>query len=101
MSHKLAINPTLNLLNVYRIAPQARGGGWWKFERRHNEDIEAAFAAGATSTDLLICGKIYTIDLANRVQFVKGSCCNFCLRRRAIKRDRATAESVGVAGLVL
>jgi len=74
---------------------QARGGGWWKFEARHSEDIEAAFVAGAASTDLLICGKVYTIDLANRVQFVKGD----PLRRRFIKRDRATAQSVGVAGV--
>ena len=47
---------------------QARGGGWWKFEGRHNEDIEAAFTTGTPSIDILICGKIYTIDLANRVQ---------------------------------
>ena len=47
---------------------QARGGGWWKFEERHNEEIETAFAANEPGLDTLICGKIYTIDLVNLVQ---------------------------------
>ena len=76
---------------------QARSGGWWKFERRHSEDIEEAFLTGTRSFDTLICGKLYTIDLVNLVQFAKDN----PMRRRTIKRDAAMAQSVGVAGLVL
>ena len=61
------------------------------------QEIETAFLAGTPRIDTLICGKIYTIDLCNRVQFTKDD----PTRRRAIKRDAALASSVSVAGLVV
>jgi len=34
------------------------GNGWWKFEERHNEEIEKAFVSGHRDVDMLICGQV-------------------------------------------
>ena len=70
--------------------------GWWKFEHRCNEDIEAAHGAGRTSLDLLICGHVYVIDLQGMAQYRK----DMPSRKRKIKRDAVLAQCKGVAGLV-
>ena len=60
--------------------------------------IEDARARGETSIQAQIAGHIYTIDLAEGVQFQRG---NSRLRRR-IKRDTSNAlgnQRLGTAGL--
>eukprot|EP00088_Acartia_fossae_P012903 TRINITY_DN1667_c0_g1_i1.p1 TRINITY_DN1667_c0_g1~~TRINITY_DN1667_c0_g1_i1.p1 ORF type:complete len:444 (-),score=73.23 TRINITY_DN1667_c0_g1_i1:454-1785(-) len=70
--------------------------GWWRFERRNNEDIEKSYLQGEQSTQLLIVGKLYTIDFVRMEQYQS----NFPQRKRHIKRDLRTSQCKGVAGLV-
>lgn len=69
--------------------------GWWKFDERTNEDIEAAFARGATKEDFLICGNMYSLDFQNMLQLRKDG----CGRVRRIKRDLANVAAKGIAGM--
>jgi len=70
--------------------------GWWRFEERQHDDIEQSYLQGAQSTELLICGRLYTIDFVRMEQFPK----NYPGRKRQIKRDLRSSSSKGVAGLV-
>lgn len=71
--------------------------GWWKFEQRHNEDIEASYMENADRFESLICGHLYVIDFKDMVQYRKDQ----LGRRRKIKRDVVLAQCKGVAGLVV
>ena len=74
----------------------ARGGTWWRFEARDNDDLEAAFKAGLRRLDTLICGHNYIVDFVDMMQ-VRAD--DFTKRRR-IKRDLYTTGHKGVAGLM-
>ena len=52
--------------------------------------------SGLNRIELLICGQIYIVDLANFAQFRR----DIPGRVRRIKRDLVTAQAIGVAGLV-
>ena len=41
---------------------EGRGGGWWKFEVRLNQEIEEGYSAGALAMETLICGNLYVVD---------------------------------------
>jgi E3 ubiquitin-protein ligase RNF146 len=84
-------------VNNWQWFYQSRGGGWWKFEERNNQDIEDAFHAGQEQMDTLICGNMYTVDFVSLCQFNRDD----ATRKRRIKRDSVLAQSVGVAGMVL
>ncbi len=71
--------------------------GWWKFEVRHNRELEEAFHGGLNMYETLICGHVYTIDFSRMIQFRK----DFPSKQRKIKRDVVLAECKGVAGMVL
>ena len=82
---------------------EGRGGGWWRFEGRNNEDIEDAFERDPdVDYETLICGHIYVIDFVNMVQYRKGvNGVAVDGPRRRIKRDKVDPrECKGVAGLV-
>ncbi len=71
--------------------------GWWKFEVRHNQELEEAFQNGLNTCEALICGHIYVIDFTRMIQFRKDS----LPKKRRIKRDVIRAKCKGVAGMVL
>ncbi|XP_059093034.1 E3 ubiquitin-protein ligase rnf146-like isoform X2 [Tigriopus californicus] len=71
--------------------------GWWKFEQRHNQEIEASFGNQDEQLEALICGHLYIVDFKNMVQYRK----DHMGRRRKIKRDVVLARCKGVAGLVV
>lgn len=50
---------------------KARHGGWWRYERRHEDEIEEAYQCGARCVDMLIAGSLYRIDLENMRQYRK------------------------------
>jgi E3 ubiquitin-protein ligase RNF146 len=70
--------------------------GWWRFEERNNEDLEKSYLQGEQRFELLICGKLYTIDFVRMEQFQT----QFPQRKRHIKRDLRSTSCKGVAGLV-
>ncbi|CAD6184687.1 unnamed protein product [Caenorhabditis auriculariae] len=52
---------------------QARRQGWWRFDPRIENDIEAAKKNGLPVTEVWICGRNYVIDFVRMVQFPKGN----------------------------
>jgi E3 ubiquitin-protein ligase RNF146 len=73
--------------------------GWWKFEARNNEELENAFQRDGTTNivEILICGRIYIMNLTNMEQYRKDG----SGKKRRLKRDAVFAQCKGVAGLVL
>lgn len=69
--------------------------GWWQYEGRLCADLEAAYQRGERTHDALIAGSIYTLDFNNWVQQRRDD----PSRRRRIKRDLATSNHKGVAGI--
>lgn len=79
---------------------EAGQGGWWRFEKRTNEEIETARSQGLKVINLVICGNVYVIDINEKVQYRKDG----SGRRRAIKNHLELNESKdvkGVAGLIV
>uniref|UniRef100_A0A915PQS4 E3 ubiquitin-protein ligase n=1 Tax=Setaria digitata TaxID=48799 RepID=A0A915PQS4_9BILA len=81
----------------------ARHGGWWRYERRHENEIEEAYQHGLHSIDLLIAGSLYCVNFDSMCQYRKdlGRTGRFT---RAVKRveegDSSLDGSVrGIAGL--
>ncbi|XP_044255907.1 E3 ubiquitin-protein ligase rnf146-like [Tribolium madens] len=69
--------------------------GWWQYDERTSKEIEAAYKRGEQTSELLIAGFLYIIDLENMLQLRR----NEPGRRRKIKRDFATIPKKGIAGL--
>jgi len=69
--------------------------GWWRFEKRNNEELEENFTSDQKVFETMICGNLYVIDFNTMEQFQK----NFPTRKRKIKRDLRTSTCKGVAGL--
>lgn len=76
---------------------EARSGGWWKYDERTMQDLEKAYESKQSKAQLLIVGQLYEIDFDEMIQYRANNPNLF----RRIKRDVATAESRGVAGLRL
>ncbi|KAK2723026.1 E3 ubiquitin-protein ligase RNF146-like isoform X2 [Artemia franciscana] len=99
-------NPkVINHEEIARIASEGDGyiwyyegsNGWWQYDHRTNQEIEAAFSCNRSSCEVLIAGFIYKVDFEEMVQFrVHGPG-----RKRRIKRDLVSASKKGVAGLLL
>ncbi|VDO30507.1 unnamed protein product [Onchocerca flexuosa] len=49
----------------------ARHGGWWRYECRHENEIEKAYQNGLHSIDLLIAGSLFCIDFDSMCQYKK------------------------------
>ncbi|KAL5262965.1 hypothetical protein ACHWQZ_G008393 [Mnemiopsis leidyi] len=79
---------------------EGRNGGWWEFDVRTAEQIEALFNDGSCdgpkTLELMIAGLIFIIDLNAMCQVRKN---NPNIRRR-IKRDKEINDKKGVAGIV-
>ena len=72
------------------------GNGWWQYDDRTSQEIEAKHKVGEKVFELLIAGFLYIIDLENMVQVRR----NDRSRKRKIRRDVISLQGVkGVAGL--
>ncbi|EFO26284.1 WWE domain-containing protein [Loa loa] len=79
----------------------ARNGGWWRYERRHESEIEEAYQHGLHSIDLLIAGSLFCINFINMFQYRKELGSKFT---RPVKRIEEGDPSLdgdvrGIAGL--
>ena len=79
---------------IYKWFYEGRNG-WWQYEDRASDQLEEAFTTEKQTTEILIAGFVYIVDIENMVQYRK----NYPTRRRRIKRDKAQADKKGVAGL--
>ncbi|CAG9538708.1 unnamed protein product [Cercopithifilaria johnstoni] len=81
----------------------ARHGGWWRYESRHENEIEEAYQLGLRSIDLLIAGNLFSINFDSMCQYRK----DFSRRgrrTRPVKRIEKGESSLdgavrGIAGL--
>lgn len=72
-------------------------GGWWKYDSRSSVELEEAHRNALVTTELTLCGTLYTVNLVDRVQFNKQD----PSRKRQIKREHvAVSRAKGVAGLL-
>lgn len=69
--------------------------GWWLFDARVSQEIEAEFKNEKEEFEVAISGFIYLIDFKKMIQFRK----DFPSRIRRIKRDQAEPSTKGIAGL--
>lgn len=69
--------------------------GWWLYDERTSQEIEAAWSNDEQRCELLIAGFLYIIDFEHMLQYRR----NDPSRRRRIKRDQASGPKKGVAGL--
>ncbi|KAK9881495.1 hypothetical protein WA026_016378 [Henosepilachna vigintioctopunctata] len=69
--------------------------GWWQYDERTSKELEAAYKSGDKTSELLIAGFLYVVDLENMIQIRR----NDPSRRRNIKRDLASIPKKGIAGL--
>jgi len=93
-SQELNDTPPLLAEDEYQWFYEGRNG-WWRFEARNNDELEANFYAGNQQFETLICGNLYVMDLVNFNQFQKST----PQRKRRIKRDLKTSLCKGVAGV--
>lgn len=83
-------------MSVY-LYSQGRNG-WWLYDKRASDEIEAAYSQEATGCQLLIAGHLYIIDFDKMLQYRRDE----PQRQRRIKRERADAEgniTKGIAGI--
>lgn len=69
--------------------------GWWRFEKRNNDELEENLRDGNQHFETMICGNIYVMDLVQFEQYQKDR----PQRKRKIRRDLKSMECKGVAGL--
>ncbi|CAL8086725.1 unnamed protein product [Calicophoron daubneyi] len=69
--------------------------GWWQYDERTSEELEGAFIRKLQSCEVSLAGFIYTIDFQSMTQMRK----DHSGRKRRIKRDLATCEKKGIAGI--
>ncbi|XP_074641497.1 E3 ubiquitin-protein ligase rnf146-like [Tubulanus polymorphus] len=70
--------------------------GWWQYDQRTSMEIEDRYVKDEEKVfELLIAGFLYIIDLENMIQVRR----NDPSRRRRVKRDLATIEKKGIAGI--
>ncbi len=72
--------------------------GWWQYDERTNACLELEFMKKTKKFEVLIAGRLYTIDFEN---FAQTRSDNFSLKR-SIKRELSTNNGLrikGIAGL--
>ena len=80
--------------------------GWWRFEERHNREIEDMYKSGRPTGEILIVGHVYVMDFVNLCQYRKSDnndgfgYAGPQGRKRIIKRANKNAQYIGIAGLV-
>ncbi|KAL5970023.1 hypothetical protein TSMEX_002221 [Taenia solium] len=71
--------------------------GWWQYDERTAEEIEAAYTQSLPQCEVFIAGHFYVIDFTNMCQYRK----DHTGRSRRIKRDSAGMSKKGIAGIRL
>ncbi|KAK4290056.1 hypothetical protein Pmani_037023 [Petrolisthes manimaculis] len=71
--------------------------GWWQYDERTSQELEAAYGSGQRACEVLVAGFLYIIDFDRMVQLRR----NDPSRRRRIKRDLSSIPKKGVAGIKL
>jgi len=70
--------------------------GWWQYDDRTNDEVEAFHARGESKCELLIAGFLYIIDFEQMLQYRRSD----PSRRRRILRDRVSVvPRKGIAGI--
>ncbi|KAL0273145.1 UNVERIFIED_CONTAM: hypothetical protein PYX00_005889 [Menopon gallinae] len=69
--------------------------GWWQYDERTSSDLETAYQKGDRTCELLVAGYLYVADFDKMLQYRRSDSC----KRRRIKRDIASTNKKGVAGL--
>ncbi|KAM3721643.1 E3 ubiquitin-protein ligase [Dirofilaria immitis] len=81
----------------------ARHGGWWRYECRHENEIEKAYQNGLHTIELLIAGSLFCINFDSMCQYKKdlGRRSEFTRPVKRIERgDCSLVGTVrGIAGL--
>jgi len=82
-------------LNDVRWYYEGRNG-WWQYDDRTSDELEAFHARGDSKCELLIAGFLYIIDFEQMLQYRRSD----PSRRRRILRDRVSAvPRKGIAGI--
>ncbi|CAO4379424.1 unnamed protein product [Caenorhabditis nigoni] len=50
---------------------RGKSQGWWRFDPRHERDIEESYRNGNLHCDVLICGRTYIIDFQRKCQYLQ------------------------------
>lgn len=82
----------LSLATVSLFVMKCDLAGWWKYDERSNDELEAAWNTGATECSLLLAGAVYCIDFSSMVQTRR----NDRTRRRHVRRDAPTLPAKGI-----
>lgn len=82
--------------NAYQWFYEGRNG-WWQYDDRTSMELETAFKKEEQRCEVLVAGFLYIIDFHHMVQMRR----NDPSRRRRIKRDLASINKKGVAGIRL
>lgn len=94
----LDLNASLNESqeeNMYWLY-RGKNQGWWRFDPRHERDIDQAFNSNQNHCEVLICGRTYIIDFDDASQYPKDA----PTQRREVKRvSAADFDQMGVKGL--
>ncbi|VDN06267.1 unnamed protein product [Thelazia callipaeda] len=83
-----------------KIFNKARYEGWWRYEPRHESEIEKAYQSGLHSIDLLIAGSLYSINFDSMCQYKK-NLDRFSREIKRIEKGETPLDGVvhGIAGL--
>lgn len=75
---------------------RGKNQGWWRFDPRHERDIDEAYNKDEDHCEVLICGRTYVIDFNEQCQYLK----EIPTQRREVKRVSAEDfDTMGVKGL--
>ncbi|KAF1761053.1 hypothetical protein GCK72_009307 [Caenorhabditis remanei] len=75
---------------------RGKNQGWWRFDPRHERDIDKAYNNDEDHCEVTICGRTYVIDFNGQCQYPKG----VPTQRREVKRvSSADFDTMGVKGL--
>ncbi|CAP39788.2 Protein CBG23202 [Caenorhabditis briggsae] len=50
---------------------RGKSQGWWRFDPRHEREIEESYLKGKLQCEVLICGRTYIIDFQRKCQYLQ------------------------------
>ena len=71
--------------------------GWWQYDDRTNAELENAYQSKEKTHKIMVAGNLYNCDFEQMLQIRSHNPSIF----RRIKRDSATADKKGIAGIKL
>ena len=73
--------------------------GWWQYDDRTSLEIETEYEKGTESFQLLIAGRMYTIDLKNNNQVRADGASTRIIKRDLRNNNDKNTPVKGVAGI--